>query len=496
VTVASIVILGAGPAGLALALRLLQRDDLDAEVHVIEREPVVGGLAGSFCHRGICFDYGSHRLHPAIGPEPLAELQALLGDDLALRPRRGRIRLGGRFVGYPLRPLDLATRLPPRLMLGLARDAAARLLRRSQPEAETYAATLEAALGPTLAQAFYFPYARKLWGLAPDQIAAEQAKRRVSAGSLTKMVRRVLASVLKLDEGTSGQSYYYPRRGFGQICEALAEAVTARGGQIHLGAQVEVIHLQDGPTWDRRPPGRQGGAGAKRHGMAELALGAPRGGHGARLTATRIYSTIPLGELVPLLDPAPEAIRDAAAGLRYRAMVLCYLILPVDRFTPYDAHYFPGAETAISRVSEPKNYFGAEAPKGLTGLCVELPCWPEDPVWSMSDAEVGALALRELERAGLPLAVPPQEALVRRQRHAYPVYDLAFAARLERIEAHIGAIPELVTLGRQGLFAHDNVHHAFAMAWAASDALRGAGAWDEMAWRAARERFREHVVVD
>jgi protoporphyrinogen oxidase len=102
----------------------------------------------------------------------------------------------------------------------------------------------------------------------------------------------------------------------------------------------------------------------------------------------------------------------------------------------------------------------------------------------------------------LPLNVAPIEVLVRRQRHAYPVYDLAFAARLERIEDHIAGIPELITLGRQGLFAHDNVHHAIAMAWAASDCLRsdagqrGAGAWDEAAWRAARARFHEHVVVD
>jgi hypothetical protein len=54
----------------------------------------------------------------------------------------------------------------------------------------------------------------------------------------------------------------------------------------------------------------------------------------------------------------------------------------------------------------------------------------------------------------------------------------------------------LLTFGRQGLFVHDNSHHAYAMAWAAADALRPDGGFDESAWHAARARFSRHVVED
>ena len=43
---------------------------------------------------------------------------------------------------------------------------------------------LERGLGPTICREFYFPYARKIWGLEPEQIAAIQAHKRVSAGSI------------------------------------------------------------------------------------------------------------------------------------------------------------------------------------------------------------------------------------------------------------------------------------------------------------------------
>jgi hypothetical protein len=53
-----------------------------------------------------------------------------------------------------------------------------------------------------------------------------------------------------------------------------------------------------------------------------------------------------------------------------------------------------------------------------------------------------------------------------------------------------------VSFGRQGLFVHDNAHHAMQMGYDAVDALRDDGRFDRYAWTAARERFAEHIVED
>ena len=56
-------------------------------------------------------------------------------------------------------------------------------------------------------------------------------------------------------------------------------------------------------------------------------------------------------------------------------------------------------------------------------------------------------------------------------------------------------MPRLLSYGRQGLFAHDNTHHALAMAYAAADCLRD-GDFDRARWREYRAAFETHVVED
>ena len=75
-------------------------------------------------------------------------------------------------------------------------------------------------------------------------------------------------------------------------------------------------------------------------------------------------------------------------------MILIYLVLEQDQFTEYDAHYFPEYAVPISRLSEPKNYSASTEPKGVTVLCAELPCDPQEELWALSDDELGRQAVR------------------------------------------------------------------------------------------------------
>jgi phytoene dehydrogenase-like protein len=79
-----IAVVGAGPAGLAAAWRAAQGGH---DVVVLERAPVVGGMAGSFDVAGLRVDHGSHRLHPATPAPILAALRNLLGPGLQERHR-------------------------------------------------------------------------------------------------------------------------------------------------------------------------------------------------------------------------------------------------------------------------------------------------------------------------------------------------------------------------------------------------------------------------
>jgi protoporphyrinogen oxidase len=209
-----------------------------------------------------------------------------------------------------------------------------------------------------------------------------------------------------------------------------------------------------------------------------------------------VWSTIPVSILPRIMTPvAPEDVMAAATSIEYRAMLLVYLTVPAARFTEYDAHYFPDPGIAITRLSEPKNYAALEEPRGLTTLCAELPCAAGDAHWSMGDDALGRLVAEDLARAGIPLPASPTAVTVQRLRFAYPIYRTGYEAPFGLLDAWAERVPRLLSYGRQGLFAHDNTHHALFMAYAACDCLID-GEFDEARWSSYREVFATHVVED
>jgi protoporphyrinogen oxidase len=465
-----IAILGAGPAGVGAACKLARRNVFD--ISVIERGGVAGGNAGSFDLAGMRVDYGSHRLHPSCAPEVLSDIKDMLGEELLDRPRHGRILLRGRWLHFPLRPQDLIVHAPPSFLAGVARDALSKTGR--SRTGDTFAAVLEAGLGSTICREFYFPYARKIWGVDPTILDAEQARRRVSAGSVTKIARKVLSAVPGFKPKTGGR-FYYPKRGFGSISDAYAADAAAAGACLKFRTSVSAIETSDGRAVAVRTRGPSGEE---------------------RIESRQVFSTIPITQLARGIEPrAPEEVLRAADGLQFRAMILIYMVLGTERFTEYDAHYFPGAAIPITRLSEPKNYGLAQSP-GSTVLCAELPCSIEDPVWKASDNELLDLMKTALETAGLPVRCPVVHLETRKLPQAYPIYTRGYMEKFETIDGWLSRIDGLVTFGRQGLFAHDNTHHALAMSYALDKCLGEDGTFDTQRWNRYRQEFQKHVVED
>ena len=434
-----VAVIGAGPAGLMAALHLARAG---RSVVVHEAAPRVGGMAGSHEVDGVRVDFGSHRLHPATPPALLAEIRGLLGEDLQVRPRNGRIRLADRWLRFPLRAPDLLTKLPPRLAAGAARDTLVAPLRR--PRQDTFAEVVRAGLGPTMADAFYAPYVEKLWGVPPDQLSGELARRRVSADGPVAIARRLV----KARKG--GATFLYPRRGFGQISEALADAASAAGADIRLSSPVEDL---------------------------------------SGLDAGLVFSTLPVTALAGMAG-------GPTTSLEHRGMALVHLTLDRRPFTPFDAHYFPEPDVVFSRLSEPTNYrVSADDPEDRTVLCAEVPCTAGDTTWSATDADLGEQVADGLARVGLP-AARPHRVHVERLPRVYPLYRVGFERELAAVLDWARGLDRVVVFGRQGLFVPDNTHHALAMGAEAAASVRPDGSFDRPRWDVALDRFRGHVVED
>ena len=449
------MVLGGGPAGLYAALILARRG---IGVTVVEREQSVGGLTRGTEVAGLHVDYGSHRLHPSIEPSILDDLREVLGDDLQLRRRRGRINLDGVWISFPLSVREMATRVRPATLAGLAGGAVVATMTPSRTA--TFADVVQTGLGKAMGDLFYFPYARKIWGVAPEELSGEQARRRISADSPMKLIRKALA-------GGSGREFFYPRDGFGQIASSLAQAASDAGATIRLGETVTAISA----------------AGENREVVTDA----------GSIPARLVLSTVPITVLARFFM-IPDPVAEALGALRFRSMVLVFLTVPMARWTHYDAHYFPGADVAFTRVSEPKNYRDGADPADRTVLCVEIPCDFDDDVWREADESLIRRMRADLVRLGLP--DPGGSGEVTRLRFAYPIYGVGSEGAFATVSDWLDGVSGVVTFGRQGLFAHDNTHHALAMARDAVACVSPDLEFDAAAWSRARERFARHQVED
>jgi hypothetical protein len=100
-----------------------------------------------------------------------------------------------------------------------------------------------------------------------------------------------------------------------------------------------------------------------------------------------------------------------------------------------------------------------------------------------------------MARAGLPLARQPLSTFSRRLAQAYPIYLNGYERPLEILDRWANGQPGFLSYGRQGLFAHDNTHHALYMAYAAAECLES-GVFDHEKWADYREVFATHTVED
>ena len=455
-----IAVIGSGPAGLMAALRA---NELGHDVTVFEASPSIGGMSASFEINGMRVDYGSHRLHPSTPHHLLDKIKTLLGDDLQSRERNGRIRLYNRWVSFPLRTTNMIRHLPLKFSVNSGLD----ILQRPfiKPSDRTFADEVTNRLGKTVASEFYAPYAQKLWGIPADQLDGEQARRRVSASSPLAIIKRLIKS-----STPTGRTFLYPKRGYGQIVEAIANSFVDNGGTIHTNSPVtEIITASE---------------------SCHVKAG------GTDQEAEHVWSTAPLTKLAEIIHPDPdESVLTAANALRVRGMVLAYLVLDQSQYTEYDAHYLPSLETNIARLSEPKNYREGDDPDNMTILCAEIPCWVGDEVWESSDRDIGEIVLSDLKKLGLPSA-RCIETHTKKLPSVYPVFELETMNEREALLTWGQTLGRVIPFGRQGFLVPDNLHHTLGMGWDLAESIGRQDKVDHTQWKNSVEDFKKNIVED
>ena len=444
---APVAVLGAGPAGLTAAYRLVQRG---VPVVVFEADDQVGGLARTETRDGYRFDLGGHRFFTKSA-EVEALWEELLGDELLVRPRLSRIYWRGRFIDYPLRPADVFAKVGPvELAHSLASYARARL--RPAATGESYEDWVSARFGQRLFELFFKTYTEKVWGVGTDELRAEWAAQRIADLSIWSALRAALPGRGETPKSLI-EEFRYPRLGPGQMWEEMARRVERSGGEIRLGAPVEGLEHEG----DRVTAVRAGGE---------------------RVAVAAAISSIPLRTTVGVAEPPPpRGVTTAAAGLRYRDFLT--VALQVDGEPPFPDNwvYVHDPAAKVGRIQNFRAWSPWMTPDPRRScLGLEYFCFEGDELWCASDEELVELGRREVAALGLVGAGRVAGGHVIRVPKAYPIYDAEYAGRVERIRGWLDGFANLQQIGRNGLHRYNNSDHSMLTAMRAVENLcDGAG---------------------
>lgn len=493
------IIIGAGPAGLTAAYELLDRTDIVPIV--LEKSGDLGGIAKTVNYKGNRIDIGGHRFFSKsdrvmnwwlsfMPLEPTADKNITIryqqqsrslntadtaapkdADHVMLvRNRLSRIYFLRKFFSYPIQ-LSFQTLSN----LGLKRTIAimfsylrARVLpRKEEKSLEDF---LVNRFGFQLYDLFFRDYTEKVWGVPCNRISAEWGAQRIKKISLSKVLAHALLPGKKngdiSQKGTETsliERFLYPKLGPGQLWEAVAADIEARGGKILKHQDVKQLTQNNNR-------------------ITSITAVDNRTGAEQVLEGDYFFSTMPVQELITgLSGDIPAEVREVAAGLQYRDFVTVGILLKqMAAVDPRNGNattlnlkdnwiYIQEKDVKVGRLQLFHNwspYMVKDPSQKWVGM--EYFCNETDDFWKLSDDAIRDLAIRELITIGLASKEDVLDAVVLRMEKTYPAYFGTYN-RFDVLREFTDQFPNLFLVGRNGMHKYNNSDHSMLTAMVAVD---------------------------
>lgn len=432
---ASVVIFGAGPAGLSAAYEL---EKSGTHAVILEKDRVPGGISRTEEHKGYLFDLGGHRFYTKV---PMVEQiwRDVLGEDLLTRPRLSRIFYRSHFFDYPLDVWNTLTKLG---ILESARCLLSFVFSHCFPQKpeENFEAWVSNRFGKRLFDIFFRTYTEKVWGVSCRELRSDWAAQRIRGLSFATVVRHALTVRRKSGE-TEAKSlisqFLYPRLGPGMMWKRMARIVEDKGSPILYNSGVDEIH------WE---PGR----------ITSVLAG------GKTFSAPHFISSMPIRDLLKAMRPAPqELLRKTKGCFNYRDFLTVAVIVRGENLFPDNWLYVHDPGFKVGRIQNFNNWSPDMVPDSQTTcLGLEYFCFENDALWALADADLVELATCELVGLGLVKREDVLDGTVRRVPKAYPVYDSFYKQGLAAIQEFLLTVPNLQLVGRNGMHHYNNQDHS------------------------------------
>jgi len=432
----SVIIIGAGPAGLTAAYELTKKGN---KVTVIESTGSVGGMAKSFELFGQIVDCGPHRFFSS--DKIVNDLfHEVVEDDYTLVNRLTRIYYKNKFFDYPLKLGNVLKNLSPLEIVQILWSYAFQRVF-AKKNLDTFEDWVTDKFGKKLFQMFFKTYSEKLWGIRCDQIDSDWAAQRIKKLSLYEAVKAAIFGNKGNKHKTLVDQFAYPNHGTGEVYEKMARSIIDKGGEILFNKKIKNIDVLDKTVQSLTDE------------------------NGIVYTADIIISTMPLTLLLQGMSEIDQGILDLSKKLYFRNTTLVYLEIDSNKLFPDNWIYVHSPEVKHGRITNFRNWCSTiNKDKESTILCMEFWSFDHEELWGYSDEQLADLAAKEIRT--LNLIQPSSNILntsVMRIPKCYPVYETGYMENLQPVIDYMKGFKNLYPIGRYGSFKYNNQDHSILM---------------------------------
>ena len=358
-----VLVLGAGPAGLACAMELSRTGK---SCSVVERDQQVGGLAPtSTIQEGedtFLTDIGPHRFF-SKNQYLYDFIEDLLQEEWRRVPRLTRQFVDGKYYNYPVNFNQVVRNLGLWKSFRIGVDYFIARIRYDvfKKPLRTFEDYVVANFGRGLAEFSMINYSEKIWGIPCADIHPDWAKQRISGLNLWSVLKNAIGLGGKKGPKSLVDEFYYPQYGTGRIYEEIAKHLVESGTEIQTKS--EPVSL--------RHDGKR---------VLEVDVKTPAGGE--TIKPPHVVESVPLTAFLDLLDPQPpQEVMAAAKNLRWRNQVYLFLTLNKEQVTEDNWIYFPQKDSPFGRTSEMKNFSKDMCPEGKTSFFIEFFAFETAGTW-------------------------------------------------------------------------------------------------------------------
>jgi UDP-galactopyranose mutase len=385
---------------------------------LLEKERTVGGLCRSITVDGHTIDIGGGHVIFTNNEYAKNLFEKLLSKNLLLHERESYIFLQKVYVKYPFE-VNLYG-LPKKII----DECISGVENKKGSGAKNFHDWIVQTFGKGISKYYMIPYNKKLWNYDLKKMNIEWIADRVPAPNVDDMKRGAEKPISK--KFGSNAFFSYPLRGG---IQSLADAFS-RGLNISFESDVKEIKANKSRVIYERK------------------------GETKPLTAEKIFSSLPLPELIKIIDDVPSNIAKAARSLVYNS-IIC-LAIKINRPKVSDKHwiYYPEKGIIFNRIILSSNLSPDMAPKKESSIIIENTYRKDKKIDIEKRKEK---MLEDLEKTAIVKKSDKIEVLnCSSHKYAYIVYDLNHKKNVSIIHQFLyenGIIP----IGRFGKWEYFNM---------------------------------------